>query len=65
MTTTPNEPAQDPAVVPSGDPGVGPDEETGSPAEEIDFPATDPEAEPGPEAQPGQMPEDTNTEVGA
>jgi len=25
MTTTPNEPVEDPQVVPSGDPGVAPD----------------------------------------
>lgn len=62
MTTTPNEPEQDPTVVPSGDPG--------SPSEPSDFPETDPEAEPAAESghadeQPGQMPPSTNTEVGA
>jgi hypothetical protein len=33
MTTTPNEPMEDPQVVPSGDPNVQPDQNPGAPGE--------------------------------
>jgi hypothetical protein len=38
MTTTPNEPVQDPQVVPSGDPAPMPGEDPGTP----DLPETEP-----------------------
>jgi hypothetical protein len=75
MTTTPDEPTQDPAVVPSGDPGPAkvepaePGETPGDPAGDPQHPHGDPLIDPesGAEsdAEPGQMPESTNTEVGA
>jgi hypothetical protein len=43
MTTTPNEPTEDPDVVPSGDPGIKPGEDPGTPGR----PETDPETESG------------------
>ena len=64
MTNPSNDPAQIPDGPdgkpdrPHGDP-VMPDPEPGSPSEPTDFPKTDPEAE------PGQMPESTNPEIGA
>ena len=71
MTTTPNEPVQDPAVVPSGDPSpekvdpVAPGEAPGDPAGDPEKPHGDPLLDPGSSEQPGQVPESTNTEVGA
>jgi hypothetical protein len=71
MTTTPDEPSQDPAVVPSGDPTpekidpVDPGETPGDPAGDPQHPHGDPLIDPDSNAEPGQMPESTNTEVGA
>jgi hypothetical protein len=72
MTTTPNEPVQDPDVVPSGDPspeptdpetpGQTPDDPAGDPEKPHGDPLIDPE---GSSSQPGQMPESTNLEVNA
>jgi hypothetical protein len=47
MTTTPNEPVEDPQVVPSGDPNVQPDQNPGTPGE----PA------PGPDGMPDWDPQ--------
>jgi hypothetical protein len=56
MTTTPNDPPPRPDVVPSGDPQKEPD----------GLPEWDPEqGPPDSDAEPGQMPDSTNTEVGA
>jgi hypothetical protein len=72
MTSTPNEPTEEPTVVPSGDPSPGQaDPET--PGEAPDDPAGDPDKPHGDvltdpmdsDKEPGQMPESTNTEVGA
>jgi hypothetical protein len=61
MTTTPNEPDQDPEVAPAGDPTAPPHDAPGSPA--------DPKPPHGDtddsEAEPGQMPDSTDTEIGA
>ncbi len=72
MTTTPNEPSEEPTVVPSGDPspshtepgtpGEAPDDPAGSPGEPQGDPLTQPSDA---DEEPGQMPETTNTEVGA
>jgi hypothetical protein len=72
MTTTPNEPVQDPEVVPSGDPspqkvepvepGKAPDDPAGDPEVPHGDPLIDPDDA---NAEPGQMPESTNPEVGA
>lgn len=72
MTTTPNEPVEEPTVVPSGDPGPS-HADPEAPGTSPDDPAADPEKPHGdplthPEtaaAEPGQMPDSTNTEVGA
>jgi hypothetical protein len=71
MTTTPNEPVQEPDVVPSGDPNpervdpVAPGEAPGDPAGDPEKPHGDPLLDPDSGEQPGQVPESTNTEVGA
>jgi hypothetical protein len=47
MTTTPNEPLENPEVVPSGDPSVQPDENPGAPGQGPDgLPEWDPEQSP-------------------
>jgi hypothetical protein len=46
MTTTPNEPLEDPDVVPSGEPGVGPGEDPGSQPDVIADPGAGREADP-------------------
>lgn len=72
MTTIPNEPGQDPDAAPSADPHQGPD---GLPEWDPDQAPSDPEVGPGDvaqnpapsseDAEPGQMPESVNPEVGA
>lgn len=54
MTTTPNEPVEEPEVVPSGDPTVAPDEQPSVPERPED-----------PDAQPGQVPPSTDPVVGS
>lgn len=72
MTSTPSEPTEEPTVVPSGDPGPthaepeppgeAPDDPAGDPGEPHGDPLIQPTSS---GAEPGQMPESTNTEVGA
>jgi hypothetical protein len=65
MTTTPNEPDHEPEVAPAGDPTTPPSEAPGSPADP-EPPHGDPLVGPDDrDSEPGQMPETTNTEVGA
>lgn len=60
MTTTPGEPISDPTVQPDEAPNpIAPGEEPGAPSEPAEFPARDPEAE------PGQMGEEADPEIGA
>jgi hypothetical protein len=48
MTTTPNEPLEDPDVVPSGDPGVRPNEDPDVPGPDVSpVSETDPESDSG------------------
>jgi hypothetical protein len=72
MTTTPNEPVEEPTVAPSGDPGPA-QADPESPGHVPDDPTADPEKPHGDPlldrddstSEPGQMPGSTNTEVGA
>ena len=70
MTTTPNEPISD-GDSPSGDPDLAPHEQPDpatqpkvSPDHESDQDTEDRQGR-DPDAEPGQMPESTNPEVGA
>ena len=70
MTTTPNEPISD-GDAPSGDPDLAPHEQPDpatkskvSPDHESDQDTED-RVNHDPDAEPGQMPESTNPEVGA
>jgi hypothetical protein len=64
MTTTPDEPDQGPEVAQTGDPAIPPNDVPGSPSDARRLDGDNP-GDPEPDPEPGQMPETTNTEVGA